>query len=109
MNEIFWYIKQKWQKLTRGFTDEELWNLDCTFIKWIIPRLKVFKEKTIGYPPDINSLEEWKEIIQKMIDAFEIYSMDLPEYAYSSSHEEDSKLMKEGFELFSKYFRNLWW
>lgn len=42
-----------------------------------------------------------------MIDAFEIYSTDLPDYAYSS-YEEDCKQMEEGFELFSKYFYNLW-
>ena len=108
MNKLFWNIKQKYQKFTRGYSDEELWNLDKTICEWLLPRLKTFKEKTIGYPHDFNDLEEWKETIQKMIDAFEIYSTDLPDYAYSS-YEEDCKQMEEGFELFSKYFYNLWW
>lgn len=109
--KLKWYLKQKWQKLTRGYSDEELWNLDSTICKWILPRLKSFKKQTIGYPHDFNDIEEWKETIQKMIDAFEIYSTDdLPDYAFStSSIEEEGKRMKEGFELFSKYFRNLWW
>lgn len=109
--KLKWYIKQKWQKLTRGYSDEELWNLDCTICKWVLPRLKSFKKQTKGYPHGFNNIEEWKEVIQKMIDAFEIYSTeDLPDYAFSSSSiEEDSKRVKEGFKLFSKYFRNLWW
>ena len=73
MNILFWNIKQKWQKLIRGYSDEELWNLDSTFCKWMIPRLKTFKEKTCGFPVDLNNIDEWKEIIQKMIDAFELY------------------------------------
>ena len=103
-----WHIKQKWQKLTRGYFDEELWNLDYTICKWILPRLKSFKEQTKDYPPELNNLAEWKEIIQKIIDAFEIYSIDLPETPYSSSYEEDDKRVREGFELLSKHFHNLW-
>ena len=47
MEGIIWDIKQKWQKLTRGYSDEELWNLDSTICEWLLPRLKSFKEKTI--------------------------------------------------------------
>lgn len=104
-----WYIKQKWQKLTRGYSDKELWNLDSTFCKWIIPRLKAFKEKTIGYPHDFNSLEEWKETIQKMIDAFELYDTDLPSVFDSEKYTEENRIIKEGFELFGKYLKCLWW
>lgn len=105
--KLKWYIKQKWQKLTRGYSDEELWNLDSTICKWLLPRLKTFKEKTIGYPPDLKSPKEWDEILEKIILALELYNSDLldsPEQARI-----EGKQIKEGLELFGKYFGNLWW
>ena len=98
-------LKQKWQKLTRGYSDEELWNLDNTICKWLLPRLKAFKEKTIGYPPTLNSPKEWDDILEKIILALELYNSDL----LNNSERAKSEQIKEGFELLSKYFRNLWW
>lgn len=107
--KLKWRIKQNWQKLTRGYSDEELWNLDSTICEWLLPRLKTFKEKTIGFPLDFSSLEEWKETIQKMIDAFELHISDLPDNLRTEEFKKESKLIQEGLELFGKYFNNLWW
>lgn len=107
MEGVFWKIKQKWQKLTRGYSDEELWNLDSTICEWLLPRLKTFKEKTIGYPPTLNSLKEWKDILEKIILALELHNSDLPDNPEQARIE--GKQIKEGFELFGKYFCNLWW
>ncbi len=107
--KLKWYIKQKWQKLTRGYSDEELWNLDSTICEWLLPRLKAFKEKTIGYPHDFNSFDEWKETIQKMINAFELHNSDLPNNFSIENFKKEEKLIQEGFELFGKYLNSLWW
>lgn len=103
--KLKWYIKQKWQKLTRGYSDEELCNLDNTICKWLLPRLKAFKEKTNGYPSTLNSPKEWYDILEKIILALELYNSDL----LDNQERARSEQIKEGFELFSKYFRNLWW
>jgi len=105
MKGVFWNIKQKWQKLTRGYSDEELWNLDSTICKWLLPRLKAFKEKTNGYPT--TSPEEWDTILEKIILALELHNSDLPDNPEQARIEGEQ--IKEGFELFGKYFRNLWW
>lgn len=89
----------KQQRLERGFDDTETWNLDLTISRFILPRLKVFKEKTIGYPPELT-FEEWQDIIQKMIDYFEAKSNE-------DNFLED--IDSEGFDLFCKYFESLWW
>ncbi len=106
MNKIIWNIKQKWQKLTRGYSDEELWNLDYYLSRWIIPRLKTFKEQAVGFPPDLNSKKEWEDIIEKIIIAFELYISYIPDTPEQASKE--GKQIREGLELFSKYFNNLW-
>lgn len=40
-----------WQRRTRGFDDSELWSLDHTFIKYMLPRLKAFRNLRNGAGP----------------------------------------------------------
>lgn len=106
--QLLEWIKNKYHKLTRGFTDEEIWNLDYTAAEWLIPRLKYLKENTCGYPPDLKTFEEWQEILQKMIDAFEIYIREF-ETTDVSQLKTENEIIEEGMQLFGKYFRALWW
>ncbi len=107
MNIKSW-IKKKYQKLTRGYSDEELWNLDATIAEWIVPRLKTFKEKNCGYPIGVSSKEEWDEELETMIQAFEYYLQD-PFSVNAEERERQDKIIAKGFELFGKRIRNLWW
>ena len=89
--------RAKWfyQKLTRGYSDRDLWSLDCTFTDFILPRLKSFrKSKLNGYPAcleegavhnhggSINKEQEeknfqiWFGTIDKMILAFEYMKLN---------------------------------
>lgn len=88
----------KRQRIERGFDDTECWNLDTTILKFVLPRLKRFRECTIGYPPEFKTLEEWQECLEKMITSIEKIIND-----------DNKGVDYEGFELFKKYFFNLWW
>lgn len=63
--------KYKGQRIERGFDDTELWSLDRTIAKYVLPRLIEFKKVTNGYPPDFENFEEWIDIIDKMIYSFD--------------------------------------
>lgn len=91
------------QRAERGFDDTETWALDSVIVKFVLPRLKRFKELHICHPPSIT-MEEWDQKIQKMIDAFE-------EYERRDDHPRDwdTKKIDEGFKLFIEYFHDLWW
>ena len=102
------WLKNKYQKITRGFTDEEIWNLDNTIAKWLLPRLKYLKENTCGYPPDLKTFEEWQDILQKMINAFELYNSDSNKFDLKQLKTEQ-EIIEEGIHLFGKYFGYLWW
>lgn len=94
--------QKKWtkQRKERGFDDTELWNLDCTLIKFLIPRLKAFKAKLYSFPCQIT-LEEWEQILDKMIKGFELYKAGVLD-------KEEVKLVDEALDLFRKYFYDLW-
>ena len=105
---IRWWIKSKYQKLTRGYSDDELWNLDATFVDWILPRLKTFKEHNIGFPIGFETKEEWDKELDTMIKAFEYYKID-PFDLDEKERKRQDKIIKKGFQLFGKRLRNLWW
>jgi len=85
---------------TQGFEPTECWNLDNTIAKFITPRLKYLKEHKCGYPGNLTE-NEWDDIMDKMIYAFENYKIGHIE-------EENEKKIDEGVFLFAKWFRNLW-
>ncbi len=84
------------QRRIRGFDDSELWSLDDTILRFILPRLKRFRATDrAGWPgpeqifdidyeefqklndlgrEDLNqrSIEEWDRILDKMIRALEL-------------------------------------
>ena len=83
---------------------EEVWNTDNTLAQLIVPRLQAFNAlDKHGGPSDFMDIREWNNAIQKMIDAFE-----LMKYAGASHTEDEERTIKQGLDLFCKYFRHLW-
>ena len=60
----------KRQKKIRNIKYKDFINLDSTIARFILPRLKFFRKKTCSYPRGLT-FEEWKDILDKMILAFE--------------------------------------
>ena len=94
----------KAQRLTRGFDNTEMWSLDCTIAKFIAPRLKVFLEQAeqIEDHPGQITFQEWKGILEQMIEGFEIY----PNHFHWTEEESDTnwKKVDKALSLFHKWF-----
>lgn len=72
------YIKSWFQKLTKGYADQETWNLDYSLAKWILPRLKYFRSNINSTSlnrqnnkSNYLTIQEWQDILDKIIYAFE--------------------------------------
>jgi hypothetical protein len=98
------HIRFLLQRILRGFDDSDTWSLDYSVAKLILPRLKRFREVTIGYPGQMSE-QEWDVILLKMIAAFEFAAS---EERWSASHTEYHK-HQEGINLFAEHFWHLWW
>ena len=95
--------KENWSH-KNDYPVEEVWNTDNTIAQLIVPRLQAFKAlDKHGAPPNFKDMREWNNVIQKMIDAFE-----LMKYAGRVNTKEEERTMEEGLDLFCKYFRSLW-
>ena len=82
---------------------EDVWATYHKLAQDIVQRLEAFKAiKKHGHPVEMKDMRQWNNVIQKMIDAFELMK-------YNSAYtDEENKTISEGLELFCKYFRNLW-
>lgn len=98
----------KQQRLERGFDDTETWNLDYTIASFILPRLKRFKQVVNCYPDDIT-FEEWQNVLDKMIYAFELRVKEDDESWTLEEEKANYKKIREGLNLFTKYYFSLWW
>ena len=104
-------IKWKIQRVIRGYSDCDLWNLDIHLSEQILKPLKAWRKMGLhGYPAECASQDEWLAIIDEMIDAFELihddldssYTLDMPEYTRRQAQ------IKHGLSLFAMHFQALW-
>lgn len=87
--------------------DHDTFSLDYTLALIIYPALKKYKEDSLNiiiqaHPTCFKTVEEWMVVIDKMILAFELKLKDECDLNHQAP-------MKEGFELFGKYYECLWY
>jgi len=116
------YISPLWRSLNRwserqgrGYAGAEVWDFYSYHAEWVLPRLKKLRDNVGGTPfkegqgflGEAYTLEEWKEIINKMCRAFWLvqkrdddFVMECDPLTY--------ELIDEGLQLFAKHYLNLW-
>lgn len=118
IKDILKNLKWKTQKIFRGYSDIEMWNLDDTISKWIVPKLKTFKIITQGYPTSMDTFEEWQDMLDEMIFGFEWPANETEWYAKNAFYPGDAiearfeamnDRAKRGRMLFAAHFNELWW
>jgi hypothetical protein len=107
------HLKWFWQRRTRGWDDRDLWSLDYTLAKWLLPRLVAFRARPLGCPsmciergdgpdgdePFDRSLARWHAILDEMIGGFA---------AIDEWSAESEKRVARSWELLGKYAQCLW-
>lgn len=99
-----------------GFIEADAWNLNTTLAMINYSYLCYFRDHCLHcYPPSMT-FEKWKEIVDKMIEAFRLILEDKNSWDLEKSDEENKRMSKNrwkkirfGLHLFSKYFCSLWW
>lgn len=94
-----------YQRKTRGFDDSDMWNLDYSLAKLILPRLKLFRKQPAGYPNNLTA-KQWQDILDEMIWSFTWYCGE--QWSYGKDYAANSKRADEGLKLFAEYFGSLW-
>lgn len=106
-------LKFLYQKMAKGFSDEELWDLHHFIAEWILPRLTAFRNlDRMGFPGGLYGKDfggegtdekyekadkEWGKILDKMIWSFE--------YVLWDDSLDDKLGRKLGIGTFSEYMK----
>ena len=119
-NKPFNKVKWAYQRLTRGWDDRAVWDMDY-YLAELIPQLvKELKEKGQGFPSEMipgdasgeiteemekAGREKWGGILDSIIEGFEEYNQ-----VRNCVMHPDYKMVKfeKGFKLFKKHFSSLW-
>lgn len=114
-------------KKETGISPDETWSLYHNIAVFLVPRLKLFKERQAnigGHPGCFDKQEDWLNVLDKIIWSFEQYliqEMDIAPNSYFTKYPESdpdrfSKAytdfitdIQEGLHLFAEYFGCLWW
>jgi hypothetical protein len=101
--------KYFFQRKLVGFDDTELWSLDHTIIKFILPRLKAFLTAECGlHPIDSFESKEEKENFRKFKKDLRFIIKSFSEYKDCFSGGEKLENVKKSFVLLAEHFGGLW-
>lgn len=119
-------FKNKCSRFKRGYSYSDVWNMFDWFLEVMPPMLTKLRDEGIGVPQDLwlegaeNEREKWEVILTEMITLLALMNEDgarnhleIRDNDYSvESYRKVNDFMEESknrfFELFSKYFYNLW-
>lgn len=127
IRDAYWDFRRRCQRFKRGYAYGDVWDMDFWFITTVKPMLIHLRDHGIGVPNELyvdedgNERAKWEEVLTEMIhclDMMDEYSvrrgLDLwygkslttADYQRISNTMEGNK--NRFFELFNKYFYNLW-
>jgi hypothetical protein len=93
--------KYERQLKTRGFDDTELWNLDVTFAKFMLPRFKEFR-KNDGRPYTYTKRQWHRKLdqVERALTLISLRSWDLSP--------NETRVVQKGLAVFGEICTKLW-
>jgi len=118
---IIYCIKLLYRRFAWGFNPRDIWALDHSLARWVLPRLKKLRETKQGVPPMEGftwgpeqtelefklQCEMWDTYMLKMIKAFEHIIDENNRLRCGEKEKRIDKEIEEGLYLFAKYYRYL--
>ena len=115
-----WFnFRQRCQRFQRGYADSDVWDMDHWFIDTVKPMMEQMLRTYNSRPGEITA-EEWEDNLQEMIACLTLMDEDAAQEHLGITHEAWSvdkhqrikatmfENKKRFFELFEKWFYNLW-
>lgn len=115
----FWFdFRARCQRFKYGYSYNDIYDMDIWFVNTVKPMLIYLRDHGTGIPGDLyssdyeNEREDWEIVLTEMINCLD--KMDIREaYAVTNKDRKNAhKILQSNknrfFELFSKYFYNLW-
>lgn len=112
IKDIFRHIKWSWQRITKGYSERDLFDLDYYYANLFSGTLKDFAKGLHSYPGPEISYDEWRDALCDTADKFEkCHNYDFfttTTNNYEEIYEQCKKYKDEGFDFLKKWFFHLW-
>ena len=122
---VYWDFRVRCQRFIRGYAWSDVWSMDYWFMRTVKPMLLHLYHNHHGVPMEFeNHPDGWKEVLNEMIHCLDMMDEDNAYAFFGFCEIEDyDRMTKEDylnifntmeenknrfFELFSKYFYDLW-
>lgn len=120
-----WYnFRRRYQRFKRGWAYSDVWDMDAWLMRTVKPMLIHLKNNGISYPMKFKHRSEWETVLEEMIDHLDFMDEDYVIQLLGFGEIDDYKCMTREdwdrvytimvenknrfFELFSKYYFDLW-
>ena len=101
-------LKHYYQRARRGYSYRDCWSLDSYLAEVIVGGIGVLREKSPGYPGNLQSMEEWDAILAQIQKGFSLIRDG--DYVYWQEKERlaAEEKIKRAKDLLMTYFEGLW-
>ena len=113
--KIIRWLKRFWERGTKGYCYEDLWEFDHFLSRFLVRALREFKANCHTYPNDIGDWETWQKTLDEMIECFDEQARNIDNLLgvdrielWNKKLEERKAKIHRGFELLGKYYHDLW-
>jgi hypothetical protein len=124
IKDSWWHFRKRCQRFKRGYAYVDVWDMDQWFMEIVKPMLIHLRTHGNSFPFGFNNRDEWCSVLDEMINCLDFMNEDsvlhflgFVEVDYwKRMNNEDRKHVSEimnnnknrFFELFNKYFYDLW-
>ena len=107
------YFKLMHYLVKYGYDEYANWETFNWFINTMKPILTSYIQNGSGYPCEFENEEGWHKVLSRMIELLDLmdedhYRYEEYDYDYRRIDREMNEAKDEFFQLFAKYFYNLW-
>lgn len=102
-------IQWKWQRMNRGWSDQDVWGAYYHLSRVIPGMLRNLADNHMGHPGALTD-EEWTAKLRSMADKIEAYVImsEMPDDWTMEKENEAYKITQEGLREMADWFGNLW-
>lgn len=106
LRQFFRNIKWAYQRVTKGYCDYDLWDMDMWLSHLLNRSLIDFANKVHGYPDSLVENEhEWKSTLYNMSTAFKNCNIEKKNFTTDEFFIQNKD---KAFDMLKKYFYYLW-
>lgn len=109
IRDLAGFPRHAYQRVTRGYSDRDIWNFDRFLVDIIPPAIRDLKHADPGHPIDLD-VRQWNDILDQIASGFEDAKRLMNDYDIAAEDRDEMfSNWKRAWSLMGDRFFDLWW